>query len=139
MSIFPVATKQGGMAQAMPDTCKTPAPPAAPVPIPYPNVGQLMQANPGTCPKKVKILNQPPLTTQSVIPMSTGDEAGSAGGVVSGMFKGPVQFKKGSAKVKIEGQPVTFLTCTTGHNGTNANAPVGTLVSPSQTKVLVGV
>ena len=94
--MFPIATKQGGTAVAFPDVCKTPTP-AGPVPIPYPNTGQMMQANPGTCPKKVKILNQPPLTTQSIIVMSSGDEAGTVGGVVSGMVKGPVQFKKGSA------------------------------------------
>jgi hypothetical protein len=137
--MFPVATKQGGTAIAFPDTCLTPAPPGPPVPVPYPNTAQLMQANPGTCPKKVKILNQPPLTTQSVIPMSAGDEAGSAGGVVSGMVKGPVQFKKGSVKVKVEGQPLTFQTCTTGHNGMNANAPMGIHAAPSQTKVLVAM
>lgn len=87
--------------------------------------------------KKVKILNQPVLTTQSVIPTSAGDEAGSAGSVVSGMTKGPVQFKKGSSVVKVEGQPVVFQTCPTAHNGSNANAPLGVHASPSQTKVTV--
>ena len=48
----------------------------------------------------MKILNQPVLTTQSVIPTSAGDEAGSAGSVVSGMTKGPVQFKKGKISIK---------------------------------------
>ena len=135
--MFPIATKQGGTAVAFPDVCKTPTP-AGPVPIPYPNTGQMMQANPGTCPKKVKILNQPPLTTQSIIVMSSGDEAGTVGGVVSGMVKGPVQFKKGSAKVTLEGQPAAFQTCVTGHNGSNANI-VGVHVAPSQTKVTVTI
>lgn len=135
--MFGIATKQGGSAEAFPDTCKTPVPPGPPVPIPYPNSAQLAQANPGTCSKKVRILNQPVLTKQSVIPVSTGDEAGSAGGVVSGTVKGPVQFKKGSSVVKVEGQPVVFQTCLTAHNGTSANAPLGVHASPSQTKVTV--
>lgn len=137
--MFPVATKQGGTCEAFPDTCNTPAPPAPPVPVPYPNTAQLVQANPGTCSKKVKVLNQPVITKQTVITMSAGDEAGSAGGVVSGMIKGPVQFKQGSAKVKVEGQPLVFQTCMTGHNGTNANAPAGVHSSPSQTKVSVAM
>lgn len=135
--MFGIATKQGGTAEAFPDTCKTPAPPAPPLPIPYPNMAQLAQANPGTCSKRVKILNQPVVTKQTIIPMSAGDEAGSAGGVVSGTVKGPVQFKQGSAKVTVEGQPAVFQTCLTGHNGTNANMPAGVHSSPSQTKVTV--
>ncbi|AUX31883.1 PAAR-like domain-containing protein [Sorangium sp. So ce296] len=137
--MFPIATRQGGTCEAFPDTCKTPAPPAPPVPVPYPNTAQLVQANPGTCAKKVKVLNQPVITKQTVIPMSAGDEAGAAGGVVSGTIKGPVQFKQGSAKVKVEGQPVVFQTCMTAHNGTNANMPAGVHSSPSQTKVSVAM
>jgi hypothetical protein len=136
--MFPVATKQGGNSLAFPDTCNTPTP-AGPVPTPYPNTALLVQANPATCTRKVKIMNQPVLTKQSVIPMTSGDEAGSAGGVVSGMIKGPAQPKQGSVKVKFEGKPVVFQSCTFGHNGTNANAPAGVLVSPSQTKVMVAM
>jgi hypothetical protein len=123
---------------AFPDTCKTPTP-AGPVPMPYPNTAMLMQANPATCTLKVKIMNQPALTKQSVIPMTSGDEAGSAGGVISGEIKGPAQFKKGSIKVKFEGQPAAFQTCPMGHNGTNANVPAGMHTAPSQTKVLVAM
>jgi len=137
--MFPVSTKQGGDCNAFPDTCKTPAPPAPPIPTPYPNAAQLMQANPGTCAKKVKGLNQPLILKSTVVPMSSGDEAGSAGGVVSGTIKGPVSFKKGSAKVKAEGQPIVFQTCTTGHNGTSANAPMGVQASPSQSKIFVAM
>lgn len=137
--MFPIATKQGGGCEAFPDTCKTPAPPGPPVPLPYPNLAQLVQANPGTCSKRVKILNQPVITKQTVIPMSSGDEAGSVGGVVSGTVKGPVQFKQGSMKVTVEGQPVVFQTCMTGHNGTSANMPAGVHSSPSQAKVTVAM
>ncbi len=36
--MFPRATKAGGSTIAFPDVCKTPAPPAPFVPIPYPNI-----------------------------------------------------------------------------------------------------
>ena len=137
--MFAVTTKMGGTATAFPDTCKTPAPPAPPIPTPYPNLGQFAQANPGTCSKKVKILNQPVVHLQSQIPMTSGDEAGSAGGVVSGTIKGPAMPKRGSAKVKVEGIAVVFHTCTTAHNGVSANAPMGIHDSPSQTKVFVAM
>jgi hypothetical protein len=59
-----------------------------------------------------------------------------AGGVVSGQNLGPVKFLMGSAKVLMKGKPVVLLTCTTGHNGSNANNPAGLVVAPSQAKVL---
>jgi hypothetical protein len=131
-----ISTKQGGDCLAFPDTCNTPSP-VGPVPIPYPNTAQLMQANPATCSMKVRIMNQAVITKQTMIPMTSGDEAGAAGGAISGMIKGPAQPKTGSAKVKVEGNPVVFQTCLWGQNGTNANAPAGLQASPSQTKVTV--
>lgn len=136
--MFNVATKLGGTCNAFPDVCKTPTPVGPPpIPIPYPNVALLVQANPLTCSKRVKIMNQAVVLRQSVIPMSLGDEPGTAGGVVSNTFKGPVQFKRGSVKVRADGRPVAFLTCMTGHNGMNANAPMGLHASPSQFRVFV--
>lgn len=136
--MFPMSTKMAGDAVANgPDTCKTPSP-GGPVPVPYPNLTQLMQANPGTCSKKVKVMNQPVVIKNTVINMSTGDEGGTAGGgVVSNMIKGPVTFVKGSMKVTVEGQPAIHQTCPTKHNGMSANVPAGMVVSPSQTKVIV--
>lgn len=135
---FPIATTAGGIAQGFPDTCLVPAPPAPPVPTPFPNVGMLAQTNRATCSQKVKILNMPALVQNSAIPMSSGDEAGSAGGVVSGMIKGQVSFKTGHAKVSLEGKKVIYLTAPSAHNGTNANCPAGVVVAPSQAKVFVG-
>lgn len=133
---FGVSTKAGGNCMAAPDVCKTPTP-AGPVPTPYPNSAMLTQGNPGTMSQKVKIMNQATAVQNTMITMSTGDEAGSAGGVVSGMIKGPCQFKRASTKVKCEGKGAVFLTCTIGHNGSNANMPAGVQVAPSQTKVTV--
>lgn len=133
--MFPGSTKLGGQAMGTPDVCKTPAPPAPPVPIPYPNIAQMPTAMGFAT--KVKLSMGPALTLQSQVPMTQGDEAGVAGGVVSGMNMGPMTYKKGSAKVIIQGAPAVYLTSITGHNGSNANMPAGQQIAPSQTKVMI--
>lgn len=133
--MFPIATKMGGMAQGTPDVCKVPAPPAPPIPTPFPNMAQCATAN--GCTTRVKIMNMPVLTKASQIPMSQGDEAGVAGGVVSGVNMQACAFKTGSAKLKIEGNDAVVQLKPSAHNGSNANLPVGMVASPSQTKVLV--
>lgn len=135
--MFPVSTTGGGMCQGTPDTCQVPAPPAPPIPTPFPNLGDMTQTNPGTASKKVKIENMAVVTKQSEIPMSSGDEAGPIGGVVSGTIKGAVSFKTGSLKVKVEGNPAVFMTCVSSHNGSNANMPAGLVIAPSQMKVVL--
>jgi hypothetical protein len=136
--MFPVSTRMGGMCFAFPDVCGVPDPvTGSPVPTPFPNTAQCPSALPFTCSMIVKVLNQPVLLSSSVIPNSDGDQAGVYGGVTSGMIAGPVQYRTGSMRVKIEGQmPVTVLH-PTGHNGVSANAPAGTQVVPSQFTVLV--
>ena len=117
---------------AMPDVCKTPTP-AGPVPIPYPNIAQLSMANPGTCAMTVLVVNKPAATIQTVIMLSSGDEAGAAGGVVSSLFIGPAQFKLGSTVVFIEGSPAAYVGSLVGQNGVaNANMPAGSQIVPSQ-------
>jgi hypothetical protein len=137
--MFPATTKGGGQCMGFPDVCKTPAPPAPFVPVPYPNIAMLPQADGGTCSSKVKILNKEACTTKTEISMSSGDEAGSAGGgMVSSKMKGPALFKKGSSKVKVEGAPIVHLTSMVALNGgSNANTPPGAQIAPSQTKVIV--
>jgi hypothetical protein len=120
---------------AFPDVCKTPTP-VGPVPMPYPNLASLAMANPGTCSMKVLIVNKPAATIQTIIMMSSGDEPGAAGGVVSGLIKGPCQFKLGSTVVLIEGNPAVYLGSMIGQNGSaNSNMPAGAQISPSQTVV----
>ncbi len=133
--MLPASTKGGGQCFAFPDVCKTPAPPGSPVPIPYPNIGQVMQAVKTST--KVKICQQPVVTKKSEIPMSQGDEAGIAGGVVSNRNMDKVTYRVGSSKVKVEGQDCEFLSAMTGQNGSNANMPAGAQIAPSQVKVLV--
>ena len=121
---------------AAPDVCLTPQPPpVGQAPIPYPNTAMLNQAQKTST--KVKFSSKEVLTTKSEIPKSMGDEAGTGKGVMSGMNMDKVTFKKGSSTVKIEGQPCVHLTSMTAHNGTSANAPAGTQIAPSQTKVIV--
>jgi len=103
--------------------------------VPYPNTAQCAQAQ-GFC-TKVCLENKEALTLQSKIPRSQGDEAGTNGGVMSGVFGDQVTYKKGSAKVFFGGVAAVMLTSLTGHNGANANAPSGNQIAPSQTKVLV--
>jgi hypothetical protein len=90
-----------------------------------------------SCARKVKICKKKAVTKNTVISMSTGDEAGSMMGVVSNKIKDSTQFRTGSMKVKVEGHPLVHLTCLTGQNGNNANMPAGCHVAPSQVKVLV--
>lgn len=134
---MPASTNGGGNCAAFPDACKTPTP-GGPVPMPYPNMSMLSQAKGGTCASKVKIGNKKAARKDTEISMSSGDEAGTAGGgVVSSKFKGPCKCKKGSGKVKAQGKAVTYVGCPWGHNGSNANMPMGAQVAPSQVKVLV--
>ena len=136
--MFPAATKGGGNGLAFPDTCKTPAPPpVTQVPIPYPNTAMLNTADGSTCSQKVKIMNSPVVTKNTQIPQTSGDEAGTLGGVVSGMNMGAAAFKTGVTKVKVEGSEIVNQLKPVACNGTNANAPAGVVVSPSQTKVII--
>jgi len=129
------STTQGGMCMAFPDVCKTPAPPLPPIPIPYPNMAMCNTATGFST--KVKICMKEALTTKSKIPSSQGDEAGVAGGIVSGMNLGEAKFTMGSTKVKFEGNPAVKATSPSAHNGSNANMPAGMQTVPSQFKVMI--
>lgn len=135
--MFPVCTRAGGQGFAFPDVCKVPAPPAPPVPTPFPNIAMLNQANAGTCSKKVKVMNQPVITKMSEVTRTMGDEAGVAGGVSSGTNMDKATFKTGVTTVKVEGNDVINMLKPTAHNGASANAPAGSVIAPGQTKVVV--
>ncbi|MDH4267414.1 MAG: DUF4150 domain-containing protein [Deltaproteobacteria bacterium] len=135
-AIFPALTNGGGQCMAVPDVCLTPAPPpVGQVPIPYPNNGMMNQAQKTS--RKVKIVMREVVTLKSEIPRSSGDEAGTGKGVISGMNMDKVIFKIGSSAVKVEGQPCVYVGSMTGQNGINANAPAGAVVASSQTKVII--
>jgi len=130
-------TNEKGMAFAFPDVCKTPAPPAPPIPLPYPNIAMMQDANVVTCAQKVFIKSAKAITLKTKITRTSGDEAGTLLGVVSSMIMGPAGFTQGSTQVFIEGAPAISLGAPTKQNGENANT-VGTVLNPSQTVVYVG-
>lgn len=106
----------GGMSPIFPDVCKTPTP-AGPVPIPYPNVGKAADITGG--PPTVKVDGSMPATKDAKYAMSTGDEPGTAGGVLSGKFKGTCEFMMYSFDVKFEGKNVCRLADPLFHNDKN--------------------
>ncbi|MDR2422831.1 MAG: DUF4150 domain-containing protein [Deltaproteobacteria bacterium] len=135
--MFALTIQSGVAMTTAPDVCKVPTP-GGPVPTPFVNVIQLPMANPSTVCKKVFICNSPALTVKTKFLLSSGDEPGVLGGVISSKFIGPGEFfPMGSSKVNFEGNKAVFLTSQTKHNGSaNFNAP-GQVTAPSQTKVIV--
>ncbi|PAP75733.1 DUF4150 domain-containing protein [Rubrivirga marina] len=106
-----------GTTIAFPDVCKTPSP-GGPIPIPYPNVAMSTDTAKGS--KKVKMDGNPICTKDSNFRMSTGDEAGSAGGgVVSNKIKGKAEFVMFSFDVKVEGKNVARAFDIMLHNDKN--------------------
>ena len=130
----PVTVKGNGICFAFPNVCWTPAPiPSGKVPIPYPSIGQLEDAE--SCAESVLINGKPIVTSNSSISSTTGDEAGTAGGgIISSSQGGKVEFITFSMTVKAEdGHVVRFGDQTTQNDG---NA-VGTVLGGDPT-VLVG-
>jgi len=106
-----------GMSIAFPDVCKTPAPPAGPIPIPYPNIGKSSDTSKGA--KKVKTDGQMPMVKGAKYTMSAGDEPGSVGGVLSSKIKGECEFMMYSFDVKLEGKNVCRMGDPLFHNKKN--------------------
>lgn len=106
----------GGMSTVFPDVCKTPSP-GGPVPIPYPNIGKASDTSKG--PKKVTTDGKMPMVKGAKYSTSTGDEPGSAGGVISGVNKGECEFMMYSFDVKFEGKNVCRLGDPLWHNKKN--------------------
>ncbi len=99
-----VHKSSNGVTIAFPDVCKTPTP-GGPIPIPYPNIAMSSDTAKGS--KKVKADGQSICLKDSNFSMSTGDEAGTAGGgVASSKFKGKAEFVNFSFDVKVEGKNV---------------------------------
>ena len=127
-----------GVATAFPDVCKTPSP-AGPVPIPYPNVA--MSADTAQGSQDVKMDGNPIMLQGSNFKMSTGDEAGVAGGVVSGQIKAKAEFINFSFDVMVEGKPVPRLGDMMVQNkgGAPNTAPMPEVQPPTVVVVLPGM
>jgi hypothetical protein len=107
-----------GITSAFPDVCKTPAPPAPPIPIPYPNIAKSSDAADGA--STVLCDGNPTCVKDSNFSTSTGDEAGTAGGgVVSNKTKGKAEFVNFSFDVTFEGKNVTRAMDLMLHNDKN--------------------
>ncbi|PRQ07450.1 DUF4150 domain-containing protein [Enhygromyxa salina] len=102
----------------IPDVCKTPSP-AGPVPIPYVNVAMSSNLSGGST--TVKIQSCSVALESSSIAMSSGDEAGTAGGVISSKNMGKLSWSTSSPNVKFEGKGVVRFTDVAGHNGNQDN------------------
>jgi hypothetical protein len=108
-----------GITTAFPDVCLTPAPPAPPVPVPYPNVAQSSDTASGS--STVKCDGNPVCLKDSNFSTSTGDEAGSVGGVASGTTKGKAEFVNFSFDTTFDGKNVARAMDLMLHN--NKNTP----------------
>lgn len=106
----------GGLSTVFPDVCQTPSP-AGPVPIPYPNVGKASDTSAG--PTSVTVDGSMPMVKGARYAMTSGDEAGSAGGVVSRTTKGEAEFMMYSFDVKLEGKNACRLGDPLFHNKKN--------------------
>jgi hypothetical protein len=106
-----------GITTAFPDVCKTPAPPAPPIPIPYPNIAKSSDASKEA--STVKCDGNGTCVADSNFMMSTGDEAGSLLGVASNKIKGKAEFVNYSFDVKFEGKGVARALDLMLHNDKN--------------------
>lgn len=98
----------GTATATLPDVCKTPSS-AGPVPVPYPNVAMSKDLMKGTTTVVVDGGNMA-AHQASEISLSTGDEPGSAGGVVSSTFIKEATWITFSFDVKFEGHGACRLT-----------------------------
>jgi len=124
--MLPASNRGVGMNFGFPDVCLTPTP-VGPVPIPYPNFALNAQAvafSPIVSVSGVNALNM-----GTKIPMTFGDDAGTAHPV----FKQMGQYIMGNPIVKVDRLPAICLACPTMGNA--ANNAVGAVIVPSAVNV----
>lgn len=107
----------GGVTIVFPDVCKTPAPPAPAIPVPYPNVARSTHATKTAT--TVQADGYPLCTKDSVFRLSTGDEAGSLLGVASSTVRGKAQFVNYALDVQAQGKPIPRALDLMLHNDKN--------------------
>lgn len=119
----------GGIDLSPADICKTPP---LGIPIPYPNTANGSEAIPNV--PHIIYVGGPVHNLNTLIPVTHNDEAGSMGGVASGMVAGPSRHVTGANKIIVRGAPITRMTSINLPNGQNT---AGVRLSPSQTKILI--
>ena len=115
-------TRAQGNDIANPDVCLV-----GPIPTSYINLGLRNQALPSYY--TITITNAPILNTQARIPITSGDESGINGGVISHSVKGQSVTTIGSTILFVGGFPVTRMNDPTSQNMLNA---MGSSLTPSQ-------
>lgn len=123
--------QKGGVDAGFADVCLTPVG-GAPVPVAYPNAASGATAVGAAY--AVLFGGAPTHHLGTVVPMTTGDAPGVAGGVTSGTVMGPSRHVTAATSCLVGGMPVTRLGSATLQNGTNC---AGARATPSQLKVLV--
>jgi hypothetical protein len=117
-----------------PDVCNTPSP-TGPIPLPYPNIAMSSDLASGTTTVTADG-GQMIAIKDSMFSTSTGDEPGSAGGVVSGITKGAAKFINYSMDVKIDGGNAARLGDPMTMNGNQANTATAAVVQPNLVAML---
>ncbi len=126
--MLPASNRGAGMSMGFPDVCLTPAVPA-PIPVPYPNLAMNAQAAPFAA--TVMISMMPGLNMASAIPLTMGDEAGTA----HPFFMQRAAYTMGNPVVFIEKLPAINLTAPT--TGNMMNNALGAVLVPSVTNVFL--
>jgi hypothetical protein len=120
-----------GFAVSFPDVCKTPAPPAPPVPLPYPNIGANVSAL-GEGTHKVRGGGEIVVRKASTIADSSGNAPGAAsGGIVTARSSGRVAYSIGVGMVKVDGKNLPIALDTSLHND-DASGRVSRQPTPSR-------
>ena len=111
-----VHMQSAGVSSAFPDVCKTPSNTGT-TPIPYPNIA--LSTDTASATTQVQCENCGVCVCDSKFQMSSGDEAGVAGGVASSKTKGAAEFVNFSFDVLFENKPVARALDLMLHNGKN--------------------
>lgn len=120
-----------GMVDFLPDVCLTPAPSGPPVPVPYPNHAESKDLASGS--STVVVDGNSIALKGSFFSQSTGNEAGTVGGVTSGVTKGRAEFINYSFDVMVEGKNVARLgDLMLGNIGSTYNTPPMAETQPNQ-------
>lgn len=89
----------GDFSLVFPDVCLTPP---DPTPVPYSNLARSIDIADG--PRTIKIHGQMCANRGCCYRVSTGDEPGSSGGIISGTYKHKAEFVLYSFDIKLEGK-----------------------------------
>jgi hypothetical protein len=107
------------------------------VPIPYPSMGELEMFDPATLFPTVLVQGFMSAVESSMTMMTTGDEAGELGGVVSELVSGPAAVIMGSVSVIMGGRPAATMTSIYTTNGFPVANATAAQISPSCTNVMI--